>query len=301
MIRDLDDEKLIVLICEQYKFFKSLYPDKELTITGLAEKAGMKIPTVSKLVKRLDEKHDILKTRTQARERGRYNKYVELGEEVKRIMASIIEAVDPISKPKYSASKVKTLIKTLKDEGLPQDIRESAGYRLSDRCDSESEIEGGKEDLRKFFLEHLDYSDKYDENTTIQIDIALMNYIAYQLKDDKDLKWMKTSCYCKLIKIFNENENIKKRKRALKTLRKIYRVNELHKKQYELTDLIKERFFDTDENKDIANDCWDIIWHQADDEERDLLTDELSKMTKSDDEKTKERGSKYLKKVISTL
>jgi len=301
MIRDLDDEKLIELIYKHYKLFLSLYPDKELTITGLADETYMDTPAVSKLVKRLDIKHGILKTRIQPRERGRSNKFVELGEEVKRIMASIIEAVDPISKPKYSASKVKTLIKTLKDEDLPQDIRESAGYRLSDRCDSESEIEGGKEDLRKFFLEHLDYSDKYDENTTIQIENALMNYIAYQLKDDKDLKWMKTSCYCKLIKIFNENENIKKRKRALKTLRKIYRVNELHKKQYELTDLIKERFFDLDEDKGIADDCWDIIWHQADDEERNVLTDALFKMSKSEDDKEKEKGSKYLKKVISTL
>jgi len=200
---------------------------------------------------------------------------------------------------------VKTLIKTLTDESIAQNIKKSPAISLRNCCSWQGEIEGGKDELRKFFIVNLkgwkdkeeDDEEKYFIQTEIKI--ALEYYVAFKLKDEEDIKWMKTVCFPKLICMFKASKNIKKRKRLLKILSRTYMVNELHKKQYELTELIQDRFFDLDEDEGIADGCWDLIWLQADDEEKDELREALLKMVESDDEKTKERGSKYIKKAMA--
>jgi len=306
MIEGLNDMELVKLIADNYSVFKALYPDNESKLTEIENMTGVSLSTISRLVSKV-EKNNIFHIRSEARDRGRPAKYIKLTDEVRRIMTSYFEAIKS-SKPKYDALAIKLLIRTLKDDSLPQNIKESAAYRLRDCCSWEGEIEGGKHELRDFFIDALeDLEDNEGKKLTqIQIKIALGYYIAFQLKeeeekDKEDILWMKMSCFPKLISKFKESKNIEERRWVLKILSRTYEVKALYEKQIELKKLLREKFLDTDEDEGIARDCWDIILHQADDEERETLIDELFKMSKSEDEKLKERGQKCLENIIGEI
>jgi hypothetical protein len=204
----------------------------------------------------------------------------------------------PVSKPKHGASTITRLIRILKDENLPDNIKVPSARRLKDCCSWEGEIEGGKDELRPFFIEALDDLEPNKREEYIPIATALEYYIAFQLKDEEDLLWMTKSCFPKLISKFKKGVNIDERKQVLKILSRIYEVNELDKKQTELKELLRKKFFNTNEDEGIARDCWDIIWLHADGEERDTLINELLKLSKSEDEKLKERGQKQLENIV---
>jgi len=301
MVEGLNDTELNALIYKHYAVFKALYPSNELKLTDIEDTTGVSLSTISRLVSKV-EKNNIFHIRSEARDRGRPAKYIKLTDEVRRIMTSYFEAIKP-SKPKYDAPTIKLLIRTLKDDSLPQSIKESAAYRLRDCCSWEGEIEGGKHELRDFFIDALEGLEDNEGKklTQNQIKIALGYYIAFQLKEEEDILWMKTSCFPKLISTFKEGVNIEERRWVLKILSRTYEVKALYEKQIELKKLLREKFFDTDEDEGIARDCWDIIWHQADGEERENLIDELFKMSKSEDEKLKERGQKRLENIIGEV
>jgi DNA-binding MarR family transcriptional regulator len=304
MVEGLNDTDLVKLIADHYSVFKVLYPDKELKLTEIEDITDVSISTISRLVTRVEKNH-IFHIRSEARDRGRPAKYVKLTDEVRRIIASYVEAIKP-AEPKYDASTINLLIRTLKDENLPENIKGSAAHRLKDCCSWEGEIGGGKDELRRFFIEALDGLEPNKREEYISITIALEYYIAFQLKDEEekdeeDILWMKTLCFPKLISKFKEGVNIEERRRVLKILSRIYEVKGLYKKQIELKELLRKKFLDTDEDEGIARDCWDIIWRQADGEEREPLIDELFKMSKSEDEKLKERGQKRLENMIGEV
>ena len=208
-----------------------------------------------------------------------------------------------VSIQRYDASDIVFLIKVLENENLPQNIKESAGYSLRDCCSGEGEIEGGKDELRLFFIDILEGLDNNErkELTQVQIKYALEYYIAFQLKDEEDILWMKMSCFPKLISVFKDSKNIEERKRVLKILSRIYEVEQLYKQQMEFDELLGEKFFDADEDESIARDCWDIIWRQAEGEERETLINELFTMAKSEDERLKKRGLKHLENIIGEV
>jgi len=305
IVEGLNDTELVKLIADYYSVFKVLYPDKELKLTGIEDLIDVSISTISRLVSRVEE-NNVFHIRLEARDRGRPAKYIKLTDEVRVIIASYFEAIKPAG-TKYDAMAIKLLIRTLKDESLPQNIKESAGYRLRDCCSSEGEIEGGKTELRDFFLDTLEGFEDNEEKkiSQIQIKYALEYYIAFQLKDEKedeeDILWMKKKCFPKLISVFKESKNIEERKRVLKILSRTYEVKALYKEQIELNELLIKKFFDTDEDEGITRNCWDIIWCQADGEERETLIDEIFKMSKSEDERLKERGLKRLENIIGEV
>ena len=299
MVEGFYGKNLADLISRYYSVFEALYPDRELKLTEVEKEADVSISTISKLVNRVEEKH-IFHIRLEARDRGRPAKYIKLTENVKGIIAAILAAKKP-PKAKYDESTIKLLIRILKDDSLLQNVKVSAAYRLKDCCSWEGEIEGGKDALRDFFIDILEDLEDNEEKelTQTEIKIAIEYYIAFQLKDEEDLLWMNMSCYPKLKSVF-EGRDIKRRKRALKALSRIYEVKELSKKQRELTQLLREKFFTADEDEGIASDCWEIIWRQADDEDREALIDKLFKMAESEEERIKERGAKHIKKIISS-
>ena len=184
-----------------------------------------------------------------------------------------------ILKQKYGASEIVYRIEILKDKNRSRDSKISAGEKLRKYCSHDGEIEGGKKELRSFFIETLD---KFESNEGLEFNkiyLALENYMAFQLKGEEDILWVK-KVYPKLSSLFNNISSIEGRKRILKILEEIYRTNELYEQQHKLTELLREKFFDPKEDDSIVMHCFDILWLRADDVKK-VLKDEIYNLAKS--------------------
>ena len=229
-----------------------------------------------------------------------------------------------VSKKKYSASEIVHLIEILEDENRSQDFRISAGIKLLNCCSGEGEIEGGKNELRSFFIETLDNFESNEGLEFTHIYNALGKYVAFQLQGEEDILWMRKICYPKLLSLFNEISSIEGRDRILRILSEIYRTDELDMEQKELTKILRKKFFDPNEDGSIAMNCWekfwqaneelreaykheihgmakswDTFWSRADDELKEMLEDVNSNMTESDKETLKKRAEEVMRKYYN--
>ena len=227
-----------------------------------------------------------------------------------------------VSKQKYVASDIAHLIEILEDEKIDQNARKVAEYNLWKCCLSDSEIVGGKNDLRSFFIRALNGLESDKGIVFDHIYTTLENYAAFQLQGEEDIQWMNETCYHKLLTLFNKISSIKVRNRILSTISKIYSTNELNMKQQELTKLLRKKFFDPKEDDGIASRCsdilrdwaddelketlknegfnlarsWDTFWSRADDELKEMLEDVVSNMTPAEKDILEKRGLEARKK-----
>ncbi|MBU1037415.1 hypothetical protein KKF32_05360 [Patescibacteria group bacterium] len=175
------------------------------------------------------------------------------------------------TKQKYGASDIVCLIDILENDKMDHETRLSAGIKIRGCCSSESEIMGGKNDLRPFLISILDNfeSINFESNKGIvftQTKWALWEYVAFQLQSEEDIQWMRESCYPRLENLFEKISSIKGRNCILRILSQIYRTSALDMEQCKLTTLLRKKFFDPKEDGSIAIDCWSILLGQADDE-----------------------------------
>ncbi|GAG55568.1 unnamed protein product, partial [marine sediment metagenome] len=144
-----------------------------------------------------------------------------------------------------------------------------------DKLTEDSEIVGGKNDLRPFFIRALDNFEPKKGIVLDHIHHTLERYVAFQLKGDEDIHWMKETCYPKLLSLFDESGSIKVRHRILMILSEIYGIDELDIEQGKLSMILRKKFFEPEENNSIAIHCWKMFLSQADDELKETLKDEI--------------------------
>lgn len=282
---------LIRLIGARWILLEELYRE-ELSPKEIAHKIGKRLPWVSTQLKSL--KDNGLATSRRS-EDGR-SKLYSLTEKGRRIYSAIMEALSPpIGKAAVPSGRVGLIVRVLRDEGLSVDVRSAAASALRRLCSPESEIEGGREDLREFFLDAIDKIGEY-VGEPAHVLLALEGYIAHQLGRE-EFEWLKSKCYPRLRSQFEKDKSLKVRASAMRVLfRAYYRCRDMEEfsdMADELSKLFMETFFDTDEKEEIAYRSWEILSSQEGDE-RIVLIDRLYEGAKSDDDRVRERCSKRI-------
>jgi len=181
-------------------------------------------------------------------------------------------------KQKYGESEILRLIAILDNDKMLHKTRLSAGIKLWNCCSSESEIVGGKNELRHFLISILDNfeSINFESDRGIvftQTKNSLNDYLAFQLQGEYDIKWAKETCYPRLENLFENSSNIEGKDCILRILSQIYRTSELDIEQRKLTRLLRKKFFDPKEDGSIAISCWRIFLGQAGDELKEPYKD----------------------------
>ncbi|GAH50930.1 unnamed protein product [marine sediment metagenome] len=160
---------------------------------------------------------------------------------------------------------------------------------------------GEKNDLRTFFINALDNFESKKGMVFDHIHYTLERYVAFQLKGEEDILWMNETCYPKLLSLFDESGSIKVRNSILMIFSEIYKIDELDAEQRGLKVLLRKKFLDPEEEQSIANHCLDILLSRADDKLKEMLRDDIRTMSKSEDERLRERGLKLLEKIIGEV
>lgn len=308
-VKELTCKILFDLLHKHYALFEALYPEKEMNMTEAFEESSVSKSTISRLVNKYP-KDTFFHTRPEKRTRGIPAINIRLTESMRVLMVAVEAVIKPTKK--YDDVIMRLLIRSLKADELSEDIKLSAAHSLKECCSPESVIEGKKVDLESFFIEFLESLEKNKEEESeqirkklFQIEIALENFIETKLTDKEDLTWMREQCYPKLESIFDNGDKkkkkhpLEKRKLALKALSGIYKVDGLIGRQNDLIKLLNCRFSDPNEDDGIVSRCREIIWNEADGKGRNAFIDKLFVMTVSEDEKIRERGSKYIEMLVS--
>lgn len=130
----MTDEELVRIVDRRYRILKGLYPDREYTLTDLAETTGMDKGNLSKYIRKLEEDWKLVKTWEKESERGRPFKCIRLTQIAKRIVASMIDAAKPKPEAKLEEWQVNELLDILEDSNLSEDLRLSYADAFHKLC-----------------------------------------------------------------------------------------------------------------------------------------------------------------------
>ena len=221
----------------------------------------------------------------------------------KGVMGYVPAAKEPVTEhveqeKKIPTWKIEFLTKILKDDDIPEVIKELASYRLRDCCNYDTSIDAtGKKILQNFFSDLLDKPRREDKIYSSTF-VAFDDFISFHLSDRLD--WILDNYYDKLLGLFKTGKAIEFRHRALRCLGQIfYKCQENQKvtKTKELYVLFMNTFFDPSEKEKIVNDAFEnMCW--KDEKNVQNLVNKLYENTKSSNEVIKTRCLKYLQQKI---
>ena len=194
--------------------------------------------------------------------------------------------------------KIELLTKILKDDKLPETVKESAAYRLRDCCGYNTSIDpAGEEILQEFFSNLLERPQEEDK-TYIQLLVGFEEFIRFHMSDK--VKWILNNYYEMLLNLFRTGKYDALRRKALRCLGQIFYLCKENKsaKTKELCELFMNVFFDPREGEKVAEVAFENMRIWSDEMTIQDFVKKLYENMETGNETIKNRCLRYLERKI---
>ena len=298
---EIDDKELVKIIYRRYEILKELFPDREYTLTELANRVGIDSGNLSRYITSL-ERNKLVRSEEKERERGRPFRYVKLTDGVKKIIASFIEATQqkPEKKTEMEQWKIDMYINMMKDSELSDELRYSVANRffgLFGPSENFASLVRLKR-VQELFEETI-ANPPIDNKVGERLRATVRSSMARLVHDEKTRRWVLEKLYPHLIKHVEDSEDQTIWKWALSMIGDIARLADDPKIRNSMIDKIFAIYF----NEDIALDIKreeiarnELAWLASD--SKKLLFERIVTKAKSANPIVRERAEALLKELI---
>jgi DNA-binding MarR family transcriptional regulator len=190
----LTGKELAKILARRFVIFDELYPDKEYTLTELAERTKLDVGNLSTYLTVLED-NGLIETKEKERQRGRPFRYARLTEKAQKLAAPFKQVTQAVGTVEPDEWKIDELVKAIRESGLGENLRKLAANEFFKLCQEDIVFMTSKEKVKRLFEEVVTNPTVYNGEIGELLRVSVSSFFN-QLGANKETRhWVVTELY----------------------------------------------------------------------------------------------------------